>query len=158
MRLTLYNHQKGDRMTKTDFLNSPLRLITGQTARQTALTLACLGLLIPATAATPAFAEGTTYERSSNERVEKRQERKEKKQERKQERREKMFEETDSNKDGFLTREEMRAAHEKRQDKMFENLDSDKDGRLSKEELAKGRDDMKKKFKDNWKDRNDKTQ
>ena len=58
------------------------------------------------------------------------------------------FKQADTNGDGQLTREEMRAAQEKKLDKMFEKLDADKDGKLSQAELEKGRKDMHKKFKE----------
>lgn len=67
----------------------------------------------------------------------------------------KMFQDADANKDGFLTKEEMTAAHEKRMDRMFTDLDTDKDAKLSKPELEAGRAKMKEKMKDRWKDHKD---
>lgn len=62
------------------------------------------------------------------------------------------FEESDTNKDGFLTKEEMREAQEKRLNEMFEKLDTDKDGKLSKEELQKGHAEMRKKMRQHFKE------
>ncbi len=64
-----------------------------------------------------------------------------------------MFENADANKDGKLTKGEMRDAHEKRIDKMFDELDSDKSGDLSKAELDAGRDKMREKMKERLKDK-----
>ncbi len=60
----------------------------------------------------------------------------------------KMFEESDKDGDGFLTKDEMLESHKKRVESMFETLDTDKNNKLSKEELAKGRDKMKAKWKE----------
>lgn len=67
----------------------------------------------------------------------------------------KMFEEADTNKDGKLTKDEMRASHDKRIDKMFSELDTDKSGDLTKAELDAGRDKMREKMKERWKDKKD---
>lgn len=58
------------------------------------------------------------------------------------------FKKADTNSDGFLTREEMRAAQEKKLDKMFEKMDTNKDSKLSQEELEQGHKEMRKKFKE----------
>ncbi len=55
----------------------------------------------------------------------------------------KMFDEADANKDGMLTRDEMKNAHQKRIDEMFDKLDTDKSGTVTREEIAKGRDQMR---------------
>lgn len=57
-----------------------------------------------------------------------------------------MFEKTDSDKDGFLSMEEMEASHRERMAEMFTKTDLDKDGKLSPEELQKGRESMRDKF------------
>lgn len=64
-----------------------------------------------------------------------------------------MFEKTDTNKDGFLSREEMEASHKERMDAMFEKTDTDKDGRLSPEELKKGRESMREKYRERFEKR-----
>ena len=58
----------------------------------------------------------------------------------------KRFERADKNSDGFLTREEMDAAHKEKLDNMFGKLDTDKDGKLSKTELEAGRKEMRAKW------------
>lgn len=63
-----------------------------------------------------------------------------------------MFRDADTDKDGFLTRAELDAAHKKRLDEMFENTDANKDGKLSKEEMKAGREKMRAK----WKERREK--
>ena len=60
------------------------------------------------------------------------------------------FEESDTNKDGFLTKDEMSAAQSKRLDEMFTNVDTDKDGKLSKEELQKGHEAMRQKMRERF--------
>lgn len=62
-----------------------------------------------------------------------------------------MFEKTDTNKDGFLSREEMAASQKERMDEMFEKTDTNKDGKLSPEELKAGREAMREKFKAKYK-------
>lgn len=57
-----------------------------------------------------------------------------------------MFEKTDTNKDGFLSIEEMEASHRERMEEMFNKTDLDKDGKLSPEELQKGRESMRDRF------------
>jgi hypothetical protein len=58
-----------------------------------------------------------------------------------------MFEETDTNKDGFVTRDEMLAKQQARLDEMFTTVDTDKDGKLSRDEMQKGRELMRAKWK-----------
>lgn len=58
-----------------------------------------------------------------------------------------MFQETDTNTDGFITRDEMLAKQQARVDEMFTTIDADKDGKLSKDEMAKGRELMRAKWK-----------
>lgn len=65
------------------------------------------------------------------------------------------FEEADTNKDGFLTKDEMRAVQEKKLDQMFEHVDADKDGKLSKEELKKGHEEMRQKMRERFKAKKD---
>jgi Ca2+-binding EF-hand superfamily protein len=60
-----------------------------------------------------------------------------------------MFREADTDKDGFLTRAELDAAHKKRLDEMFANTDTNKDGKLSQDEMKEGR----KKMREKWKER-----
>lgn len=62
-------------------------------------------------------------------------------------RHERFYKETDKNNDGFITKDEMRAAQETRMNKMFEKMDKDKDGKLSKDELKQGREQMHKKMR-----------
>jgi hypothetical protein len=57
------------------------------------------------------------------------------------------FEDADTNKDGFLTKEEMRAAQDKKLDEMFAHLDTNHDGKLSKEELRQGHEEMRNKMR-----------
>ncbi|HPQ51096.1 MAG: EF-hand domain-containing protein [Alphaproteobacteria bacterium] len=64
-----------------------------------------------------------------------------------------MFAKADTDKDGFLTKEEMLNAHKERLDEMFAKTDADKDGKLSPEEMKKGREIMRAKFKEKMKDR-----
>lgn len=66
------------------------------------------------------------------------------------------FKQDDTNSDGFLTKDEMLAAHKKRIDEIYERLDANKDGKLSPEEMKKGRDDMRAKMKDKMKERHEK--
>lgn len=53
----------------------------------------------------------------------------------------------DTNKDGFVTRDEMTAHQTKRLEEMFATVDTDKDGRLTKDEMDKGRELMRAKWK-----------
>jgi len=46
-----------------------------------------------------------------------------------------MFEKTDTNKDGFISKDEMIASHKARIDDMFEKMDTNKDGMISHNEL-----------------------
>lgn len=62
----------------------------------------------------------------------------------------------DTNKDGFLTKDEMLAQHKIRLDEMFAKSDTDKDGKLSKDELKKGREAMRAKMKERMKERQEK--
>lgn len=59
-----------------------------------------------------------------------------------------MFAKTDSNHDGYLSKEEMLNFHKERLDEMFEKADADHDGKLSPEEMKKGRELMRAKFKE----------
>jgi hypothetical protein len=64
-----------------------------------------------------------------------------------------MFEKTDTDKDGFLTLDEMEANHRARMEEMFKRTDVDSDGKLSPEELKKGRESMRDKFRERFKDK-----
>ena len=64
-----------------------------------------------------------------------------------------MFEKTDGDKDGFLSKAEMEASQKERLDAMFNKSDLDQDGKLSPEELKKGREAMREKFRAKDKDR-----
>lgn len=64
-----------------------------------------------------------------------------------------MFEKTDSDKDGFLSKAEMEASQRERLDAMFNKSDLDQDGKLSPDELKKGREAMREKFRAKDKDR-----
>ena len=66
------------------------------------------------------------------------------------------FKRTDTNNDGFLTKDEMRAEQQKRIDDLFSRLDTNNDGKLSGDEMKKGREMMHDKLKDKYKDRRDK--
>lgn len=61
------------------------------------------------------------------------------------------FDKTDTNKDGFISREEMAASQKERMDEMFDKTDTNKDGKLSPEELKAGREAMREKFKAKYK-------
>jgi hypothetical protein len=63
-----------------------------------------------------------------------------------------MFEKTDADKDGFLSKEEMEAGHRARMEEMFNKTDLDKDGKLSPDELQKGRESMRNKFRQKYKE------
>lgn len=63
------------------------------------------------------------------------------------------FDKTDTNRDGFLSKEEMEAEHQARLDEMFTKTDADHDGKLSPEELKKGREVMREKFREKFKER-----
>jgi hypothetical protein len=65
------------------------------------------------------------------------------------------FKEADTNNDGFITKDEMRAAAEKRTNAMFEKLDTNKDSKLSEEELKAGRKMMREKFRERWDKKHD---
>lgn len=67
-----------------------------------------------------------------------------------------MFSEADTNQDGFLTRDEMEAAHKKRLDQMFKDMDTNNDGKLSRDEMRAGREKMRQKFRERMKDRREK--
>lgn len=58
-----------------------------------------------------------------------------------------MFAKTDTNKDGFLSKEEMLTGQRERLDEMFATADTNKDGKLSPEEMKKGREAMHAKMK-----------
>ena len=47
----------------------------------------------------------------------------------------KHFDELDTDKNGQLTREELRAGHQKRRNAMFDKLDTNKDGVISRDEF-----------------------
>jgi len=64
-----------------------------------------------------------------------------------------MFEQADSDKDGFLTKEEMLKAHEQRIDKVFSDLDQDGNGKVSHDEMKAGREKMREKIKERMKER-----
>ena len=63
------------------------------------------------------------------------------------------FQDADANKDGFLTKDEMRDAQTKKLDEMFARLDTDKDGKLSKDELKKGHEEMRAKMRARFQER-----
>lgn len=58
-----------------------------------------------------------------------------------------MFEKADTNKDGFLSKDEMLSQQRARLDEMFATTDTNNDGKLSREEMKKGRELMHEKFK-----------
>lgn len=58
----------------------------------------------------------------------------------------------DTNKDGFVTKEEMMDMHKKHVDRLFEKADKDKDGKLSKEEWKEGKKAMRAEMKDRKED------
>lgn len=61
-----------------------------------------------------------------------------------------MMQDADTNKDGFLTKDEMLAAHTRRVEQMFADLDTNHDGKLDADELAKGRELMRAKMMQRW--------
>lgn len=65
-----------------------------------------------------------------------------------------MFDKTDTDKDGFISKAEMAASQKERMEEMFNKTDNNKDGKLSPEELKKGREAMREKFKARFKDKN----
>lgn len=65
-----------------------------------------------------------------------------------------MFQNADTNKDGFLTKEEMLAAQQQHIDKMFTSLDTNKDGKLSQDEVQAGRNKMRERMKERRAGRN----
>ncbi len=102
--------------------------------------LLALTALMSATFALPVLAEEGGPDRQG-ERDQKRQEH---------------YMKADTNKDGFLTKDEMLAQHKKRLDEMFEKSDLNKDGKLSKDEMQKGREAMRAKMKNRMKEWKDK--
>lgn len=58
------------------------------------------------------------------------------------------FNQTDTNQDGFLSLDEIKAAHDGRMAEKFSEMDTDGDGLLSKEELKASRESMREKFAD----------
>lgn len=65
-----------------------------------------------------------------------------------------MFDKTDTDKDGFISKAEMAASQKERMEEMFNKTDTNKDGKLSPDELKKGREAMREKFKARFKDKN----
>jgi Ca2+-binding EF-hand superfamily protein len=68
----------------------------------------------------------------------------------------KMMERIDTDKDGFLTKDEMLEAHKARLDEMFERDDTNGDGKLSPEELKAAKESFKDRMKERrekWKER-----
>ncbi len=63
-----------------------------------------------------------------------------------------MFDKTDTDKDGFISKDEMAASQKERMDEMFNKTDTNSDGKLSPEELKAGREAMREKFKAKYKD------
>lgn len=57
----------------------------------------------------------------------------------------------DTNGDGFVSKDEMLAAHAERVNKHFAKMDTNNDGKLSKEEMKAGKKDMRKKMKERMK-------
>ncbi len=66
---------------------------------------------------------------------------------------EERFMKGDTDKDGFLSKEEMQAEQEKRFNEMFSSSDKDSDGRLSRDEMREGHKAMREKFKKRMEDR-----
>lgn len=62
------------------------------------------------------------------------------------------FQKTDTDHDGFLSKDEMEAEHKARLDEMFTTTDADHDGKLSPGELKKGREAMREKFRQKFKE------
>ena len=63
-----------------------------------------------------------------------------------------MFDKTDTNHDGFISKEEMLASHRARIEEMFDKTDTNHDGKLSPEELKAGREAMRDKFREKYKE------
>jgi len=120
------------------------------------VTLTAIALATLALTTAPVFAEDSPQHSSSHEedaqkggpRVDDRHAEMEK-------RGKERFEKTDTNDDGFLSKDEMEAEHKARLDEMFSKTDGDKDGKLSPEELKKGREEMRAKFKERMKERHE---
>lgn len=110
----------------------------------TAVALATLSLPLA-----PALAEDATQPPPADD---VKQEGKEAKEAKFEKRGREMFEKTDADKDGFLSKAEMEASQKARMEEMFTKTDSDKDGKLSPEELKKGREAMRERFKSKYKD------
>ena len=70
----------------------------------------------------------------------------------------KMFEESDANGDGVISKDEFKAHHEKKMDEWFSKLDQDGDGNVTKEEIKAGREKMHERMKDKMKERREKRQ
>jgi hypothetical protein len=117
-----------------------LPLTNGENRMKNLLILAALvaGLMIAA----PAMAE----ENKRPARIEEGLKHNEK-QEKRADRRAKYFAKTDKNGDGFLTKDELMAAHQARTEKMFAKLDTNKDGKLTQAEMAAGKKQMREKMK-----------
>ena len=62
----------------------------------------------------------------------------------------------DTNKDGFVSKAEMKAAHEKRMNEHFNAADANNDGKLSPEELREGRKKARAKMKARYKEHKEK--
>lgn len=57
-----------------------------------------------------------------------------------------MFAKVDTDKDGFVTKDEMLAGQKARLDDFFANADTNHDGKLSRDEMEKGRELMRARF------------
>lgn len=68
-------------------------------------------------------------------------------------RHEERFAKTDTNGDGFITKDEMTAAQKEKMDKMFAELDTNKDSKLSKDEMKAGKEKMRAKMKARWEEK-----
>ncbi len=65
----------------------------------------------------------------------------------------KMFEESDSNGDGTISKAEFKAHHEKKMDEWFSKLDGDGNGEINREEAKAGREKMREHMKEKMKER-----
>ena len=63
------------------------------------------------------------------------------------------FAEADTNKDGYLTKDEMLAQHKARLDKMFAEADTNKDGKLSKDEMEAARGKFRERMREHMQER-----
>ena len=117
------------------------------------VTLTAIALATLALSSAPVFAEDSPHQSSHEEDAQKGGPRADDRHVEMEKRGKERFEKTDTNDDGFLSKDEMEAEHKARLDEMFSKTDKDSDGKLSPEELKKGREEMREKMKERMKER-----